>query len=306
MTLTTALLRGALGSLRKRPPYEDAVLPARASVAPAARIDVRHAAAYAEVCGFPPTGGTGPLPLTYPHVLGFPLAVRLMAAPDFPFPLLGLVHTAIEVEQHRALRPDDRPEIRVHAEGPVPHRRGTEFRMVTTGLLDGAEVWISRSTYLCRHRRADAVPEPRPDEGAAEPLPERAAWRLPADLGRRYGAVSGDRNPIHLHPLTARAFGFPRAVAHGMYTASRALAQAGTARGETYDWTVAFARPVLLPSTVDVAVRPAAAVPAAVRSAVEQVAPAVPDGAGDPATGLAYQAWDRTGRLHLAGRVTPR
>lgn len=32
-----------------------------------------------------------------------------------------------------------------------------------------------------------------------------------------------DLNPIHLHALTAKAFGFPRALAHGMYTSARAF-----------------------------------------------------------------------------------
>ncbi|MDT0380693.1 MaoC/PaaZ C-terminal domain-containing protein [Streptomyces sp. DSM 42041] len=284
MALTTTLLRGALGSLRKRPPYEGAALPARVLTAPSVRIDARHVAAYAEVCGFPPTGGTGPLPPTYPHLLGFPLAMRLLAGADFPFPLLGLVHTGIEVAQRRALRPGDRPEIRVHTEGLAPHRRGTAFHVVTSAWLDGAEVWSSRSTYLCRHRRPDAAPETGGADGAvrtnrtdtatrtdgagdAAPLPVRAEWRLPGDLGRRYGAVSGDRNPIHLHPLTARAFGFPRAIAHGMWTFARCLAEtsgtavgtgAGTGTGtgtgtsdpERLTAHARFAAPVLLPGEV--------------------------------------------------------
>jgi hypothetical protein len=49
-------------------------------------------------------------------------------------------------------------------------------------------------------------------------------WRLAGNLGRRYGAVSGDRNPIHLYPVTAKAFGFPTNIAHGMWTKARSLA----------------------------------------------------------------------------------
>ncbi|CAM5538070.1 Putative dehydratase OS=Streptomyces griseus subsp. griseus (strain JCM 4626 / NBRC) OX=455632 GN=SGR_4213 PE=3 SV=1 [Streptomyces griseus subsp. griseus] len=95
-------------------------------------------------------------------------------------------------------------------------------------------------------------PGPRaPDRAATAPedLPAHAEWRLPGDLGRRYGAVSGDRNPIHLHPLTARLFGFPRAVAHGMWTVARCLAEADDPagiRGVRAD----FRAPVLLPATV--------------------------------------------------------
>ena len=87
-----------------------------------------------------------------------------------------------------------------------------------------------------------------------------ARWRLGADEGRRYAAVSGDRNPIHLSVPTARALGQPRPVAHGMDTAARALALVGAARGDAFTWSVGFASPVRLPGSVAVTVqRPGAA-----------------------------------------------
>ena len=52
----------------------------------------------------------------------------------------------------------------------------------------------------------------------------RRPGRFPSDLGRRYGSVSGDLNPIHLSDPTAKLFGFPRAIAHGMWTKARCLA----------------------------------------------------------------------------------
>ncbi|MCH6161941.1 MaoC/PaaZ C-terminal domain-containing protein [Streptomyces marispadix] len=201
------------------------------------------------------------MPPTYPHILGFPLAMELMARPDFPFPVLGLVHTGIELTQYRALRPGDRPEISVHAEGPTPHRRGSSFDVVTEVRLAGALVWHSRSNYLCRHRpkNADAdtdshthaQPGTRPPEDPAPPLPLREHWDLPSGLGRRYARASGDGNPIHLHPLTAKLFGFPRHIAHGMWTFARALAGTGaTAGSEQLTARAEFKAPVLLPSTV--------------------------------------------------------
>jgi acyl dehydratase len=109
-------------------------------------------------------------------------------------------------------------------------------------------------------------------------------WSLAADVGRRYAAVSGDLNPIHLSRLTARPLGYPRAIAHGMYTASRALAAVGRARGDAFAWTVEFAKPVPLPSRVSVRV--------------------APDLAGG---GFAYSGWNgRSGALHLHGTVVPR
>ncbi|WP_230194954.1 MaoC/PaaZ C-terminal domain-containing protein [Streptomyces coriariae] len=212
-------------------------------VLPHLRVDLARLAAYERVCGFPT--GEDSLPLTYPHVLGFPLAMRIMSGRGFPLPLLGLVHTSIEITRHTTLAATGSYELTVHVERLAAHRRGTEAVVVTELRDDGTVVWESTSTYLARHRTeaAPAAREPEPD-----PLPVLDEWRLAADVGRRYGAASGDRNPIHLHPLTARLFGFPRAIAHGMWTVARCLAAHGTPQAVRV--RAEFRAPVLLPGTV--------------------------------------------------------
>ncbi|GAB2945677.1 MaoC family dehydratase [Streptomyces heilongjiangensis] len=268
-------------------------------VLPGVRIDLARLAAYERVCGFPT--GEDAVPLTYPHVLGFPLAMRIMSGRAFPLPLLGLVHTSIEITRRRRLPATGEYELTVYVDGLTPHRRGTEATVVTevrdTGGDRGCDeiAWESRSTYLARHRSGEAAnpadgdrrpttaplpattaavgdgdgggsddavvgdadgPDAPPAAFAARvrrapapaPLPALAEWRLGADVGRRYGAVSGDRNPIHLHPLGARLFGFPRAIAHGMWTVARCLAEHGTPPAALV--RAEFRAPVPLPSTV--------------------------------------------------------
>ncbi|MFF1698309.1 MaoC family dehydratase [Streptomyces sp. NPDC058257] len=244
--LAPLLLRGAILSPFKRP-HPDAPLPDSQPTLTDVRPSATHLAAYSRLCGYRTPEHT--LPLTYPHILGFPLAMRLMTTRAFPLPLLGLVHTSIEITQHRALTTADNLELSVHASHLTPHRRGTEATLVTDARVDGTTVWTSSSTYLARHRTNAPGAPATPREST--PLPARAEWRLPPDLGRRYGAVSGDRNPIHLYPLTARLLGFPRAIAHGMWTAARCLAQ--YTRHETPEAAhvhVDFKAPVLLPATV--------------------------------------------------------
>lgn len=245
MPLLLTLARGAATGLGKRPSAR-AVLPPVRLTAPPVRIDPARVAAYAEVCGFhPPLRDRDPLPLTYPHVLGFPLTARLMAARDFPLPLMGLVHTSVEIGATALPTLADRPELVVHAEELAPHPRGTQVVVVTQARLDGEAVWTDRSTYLARHR----TDRPAPGERPAEPddLPVLARWELPAGLGRRHARVTGDWNPIHLFPATARPFGFRRAIVHGMWTAARCLAAqpAGVRR-----FRADFRSPVPLPSTV--------------------------------------------------------
>ncbi|MFE7616296.1 MaoC family dehydratase [Streptomyces sp. NPDC057496] len=260
----TALVRGAVTSPFKRAGRPGATLPTDRIVLPAAPAAPRPLAAYRRICGFT---DPGPLPLTYPHVLGFPAAMRLMTARRFPLPVVGLVHTWIEITRHRSPHPADPLELTVYADELNAHRRGTEVTMVTEARLAGELIWESRSGYLSRHPPRTPTtatpPEPDPTAGpdptSSVPAPENtppppelpalAEWRLPGDLGRRYGAASGDRNPIHLYPLTARLLGFPRPIAHGMWTVARCLAEAP--RPSEIHWVRAdFRAPVLLPSTV--------------------------------------------------------
>ncbi|MFF3288362.1 MaoC/PaaZ C-terminal domain-containing protein [Streptomyces sp. NPDC003023] len=251
-SLAPLLARGAALSPLKRGVHAGAALPGTRLVLPAARTDDARLSAYSGICGFPAGDA---LPLPYPHILGFPLAMRLMADRAFPLPLLGLVHTRIGIARHgRVLVRDDRPELAVYAERLVAHRRGTEVVVVTEARLEGELVWESRSSYLARHRTTDDGPRESSPAGTA-PLPAVARWEVPGDLGRRYGAASGDRNPIHLHPLTAKLFGFPRAIAHGMWTFARCLAEAERTAGPADRARAEFKAPVLLPADVTYAAR---------------------------------------------------
>lgn len=256
--LTAALGKGVLTGIGKRPRTDAALPPTRLEL-PCDRLELGRLAAYARVCGYP---RTDPLPITYPHILGFPAAARLMADRAFPLPLLGLVHTSVEITQSAPLSPEDPLELAVFAEELRPHRKGTEVVMVTEVRREGELVWQDRSAYLSRGRSSlpgaatgDHGRDPVPGGSAPsppslpEPLPTRATWNLAADLGRRHAAVSGDWNPIHLYPWTARALGFPRTIAHGMWTIARCLAEREVA-GDPVRIRAEFRRPVLLPATV--------------------------------------------------------
>jgi len=207
-------------------------------------IDVEHLAAYQRVCGF---RIRDELPPTYLHVLAFPLAVSIMVDRAFPFPLTGLVHLANVIEQRRPIRVDEVVSLRVHAADLRPHDAGRTVDLLATATVGDETVWRSRSTYLRRGKQS----KPRPPHHPTPPPDSPAALiRVPGDIGRRYAAVSGDRNPIHLHPLTARAFGFPRAIAHGMWVKARTLAAVEARLPDAFTVEVAFKTPVLLPSTV--------------------------------------------------------
>jgi MaoC like domain len=194
---------------------------------------------YARVCGF---RLRDELPPTYPHVLAFPLHMELMTDGSFPFSPVGLVHIGNRIEVRRPLRIGEELELRVRPAEPEAERA---FALVTEARSGGEVVWREESTML--RRGGGQVPRRHEDfEGAFV-----ARWHLPDDLGRRYAAVSGDRNPIHMHALAAKLFGFPRAIAHGMWTKARCLAALETSLPEAYDVDVEFHKPILLPSRVE-------------------------------------------------------
>ena len=80
---------------------------------------------------------------------------------------------------------------------------------------------------------------------------------MPGEVGRRYADVSGDRNPIHLHPLSARLFGMPGMIAHGMWLKARCLAALEPVLADRFSVEVRFKLPVLIPGKVSFASQPA-------------------------------------------------
>lgn len=206
-----------------------------------------HVAAYARVCGFP---AKDTVPLPYPHVLAFPLHMAAMTSPDFPFPAIGTVHVANTITSHRPVRVGETLSVAVRVSAPRPHRSGQVVDFLAEVRSGGELVWESTSTYLRRGRPSGDAPKEASWAEDVDVPTGTIEWRLPGDLGRRYGAVSGDRNPIHLHPLTAKAFGFPRQIAHGMWSLARCVAALENRLPETVTVDVVFRKPILLPGTV--------------------------------------------------------
>jgi acyl dehydratase len=219
------------------------------------RVDRDRLAEYAEVCGF---GLRDTVPATYPHILAFPLHMALMTDGTFPFAPMGLVHVANRITQHRPVRAGDVLDLKVHAADLRTHPKGRRFDIVSEASVGGEVVWRDVSTMLRRGGGGggggdggDGGGERRGDPRADRPVPAGVTrWSLPGDLGRRYAAVSGDRNPIHLYGATAKAFGFPRQIAHGMWSKARCLAALESRLPDAFDVDVEFRKPVLLPATV--------------------------------------------------------
>jgi acyl dehydratase len=213
-------------------------------------VDPTQLAAYDRVCGF---ALSDVLPPTYPHMLAFPLQLALMSDRAFPFGLPGLVHVRNRIDVLRAIRADEPLDVEVWAERLAHHRSGATADLCTSVSVAGEEVWRGRSTYLSRGAKA---PEGAPESDTSVAIGEVrqvATWRVPDDAGRRYAKVSGDVNPIHMSGLAAKAFGFKRAIAHGMWVKARALAALSGRLPDALSVDVGFQKPLFLPSTVTLA-----------------------------------------------------
>ena len=229
------------------------------------------------------------LPAGFIHALAFPLAMSVMNRDDFPLPLLGMIHLKNHVVQSAPIVFTEALDIRAWTENLRGHRSGTQLDIVIEVRRAGEDAvrWRGVSSYLAKGVFLPGIDKPTAASVSADfsaPDPT-ALWQLGVDTGRAYAAVSGDFNPIHLSVLSAKALGLRRSIAHGMYLASRALADVGAAKGDAFSWDVAFEAPVFLPARV----------------ALDISTTQDGDGAWQSSD---YVAWNsRSGRKHFSGSV---
>jgi hypothetical protein len=235
----------ALGSVRRKP-KPDVAIPRMSVSLDALRFDAERLRAYRAICGFPEGGA---VPITYPQVHAIGLQMHLLARKEFPLPLIGLVHLKNRIVQERLLNEDEAFAVSVGVIGHKTTERGLEFELETT-YTDAAKrtVWTAVATVLHRGKGGGSRKKAAPPRDEDSRLSDYQAIDAPADIGRRYGRISGDMNPIHLYPFTAKLLGFDRHIAHGMWTLARscALVQPHLGRAPR-ELTVQFRQPLFLP-----------------------------------------------------------
>jgi MaoC dehydratase-like protein len=207
-------------------------------------LDPKHLAAYRKVCGF---SDTGTLPITYPHMHAHPLFMTLLLDSRFPFPAIGLVHVGNRITQYRPIQAREQLDVECSFGALEKKDAGYEFTILTNVTTGGEHVWESESTMIFRTgggSKKKSTPTPEPASNTVE-------WKIADNIGRRYGAVSGDRNPIHLYPLTAKLLGFKRQIAHGMWSKARCLAELESQLPtQAFSVDVQFKLPMFIPAKV--------------------------------------------------------
>ncbi|KAI8475531.1 MAG: hypothetical protein J3K34DRAFT_517346 [Monoraphidium minutum] len=227
-----------------------------------ARFDPARYASYLRLAGFagpPPTGA----PLTYPIVESFRLCMLAMASPAFPFNVLGSVLARNSTTVARPLAADEALiySVRIDPNYLKNDKGHIEIKIETTGTTPkGEAVWKNSLTVIVINPKAPRGGGKPPAEGGAGAAAERTHledWKLPAETGRRFGAISGDRNPIHLYAATSSLFGFKRPIAHALFIVARleaALAKAGFSPSYPALFETEFKRPTMLPAKLSAVV----------------------------------------------------
>ena len=223
-------------------------LPEVSFVVPSVIIDADHLSQYCDICGFKESKD---VPFIYPQILTFGLMLEFMGSEYCPWPAAGMVHMVNRIEQHNPLFIGDDLRIELSTGDLFRHEKGQMFNIKFQVLRGGHLVWQATQSTLCRVVKQPVGEQYRSVMHSETRLSRQASFSVPANIGRRYGKVSGDVNPIHLTNLTARAFGFKRAIAHGMWTKARALSallpEGITERAMA---EVEFKLPLYLPGTV--------------------------------------------------------
>ncbi len=189
--------------------------------------------------------------MTWPQVAAGPLHVAMFTDPAFPVPAMGIVHVRNRIEQLQSIADTEAVELTTWLARCETVDQGTQVQVVTEATVAGELRWRSELTALVRGK-SKTKKEKSPQSAQVESPSLRSVMvHVPVDMGRRYARVAGDWNPIHQYAWTAKAFGFPRAIAHGMWLLGRVLAESGDDL-PSYPRVceVHFRRPVLLPSTV--------------------------------------------------------
>ena len=202
---------------------------------------------YCELAGWQQDDTMHPL---YWQVRSLPLQLKLISSPQSPFAMLGLVHISNRVTDYTQCRPDIPCELIVRFGQVFQHRRGYAFEVVVTASQRGKPVYAAVGTYLARtgHSATGLPAWEERDMTLPDDTSELTPIQASGGLIRRYARVSGDYNPIHLSQVTAKLFGFKRAIAHGMWTAARVISDLQASHqlnGQEID--IQFKRPLFLP-----------------------------------------------------------
>lgn len=190
------------------------------------RIDADHLRRYNAAFGF----RNDAVPLTFLYLLAQRAQLATMLAGPMPFRIPGLIHVENRLAMHCPVVLDAPLALTTTLQLPPPASNGALHAVLETRAFDDERLAFScDSTYLIRRGSRSGRAAPLPEATPGKALGE---WAVAHDAGRRYAALSGDWNPIHLWPWSARLMGMRTPIIHGAHTLAKACSLLQTMSGQ--------------------------------------------------------------------------
>ncbi|MGL6257827.1 MaoC/PaaZ C-terminal domain-containing protein [Vibrio sp. WXL210] len=186
--------------------------------------------------------------LPFWFVFSQPVQLALFNLESFPVSVLGLVHTGLTIEKHQTRGAEDQYTVVAEVTRVERQESGTQVD-VAISIFAGDELCVSMlSNYLSPSRKRNKFhPKVSPNEQGYD-MSEAHLVDYNIGKARKYAKLSGDYNPIHIHTILAKLFGFKRPILHGMYSVASLFAYCNKRNlGSDKQMRVRFKRPLLLP-----------------------------------------------------------
>lgn len=162
------------------------------------------------------------LPIFYLQVLAFKLHLKLLNHKHLPFKVTGAIHKENSVTYHKPIYKNDPINFQVSIDKFVKTNTSTQCTILTEAYVSGEIKWQARSTYYHRNSKSEERKK-EPHLNTQRNVILQKTLKLSENLGRKFALISGDINPIHMHPMIAKLFGFQSTIIHGMYMSAKTL-----------------------------------------------------------------------------------
>ncbi|MDO4888002.1 MAG: MaoC/PaaZ C-terminal domain-containing protein [Actinomycetaceae bacterium] len=202
------------------------------------------------------------------RALCFEPTIDLLADRAVPVPVPGMVVTDQAWTLHRPVQLGTRVEVEACIATIRRSESGTEVLVRARVSVDGELAYDEETAYLAK--RAGGAEAAIGQRWDARPIDHRQTYGVNEagrlDLGQRAGlasrtftvadtrawaSITGDSNPIHMSSVTAKLFGYRRAVLHGAAVDAWACARLGMDGGTPCSAVAHFRAPVLAGARVE-------------------------------------------------------
>ncbi|MFD2165416.1 MaoC/PaaZ C-terminal domain-containing protein [Thalassotalea euphylliae] len=187
------------------------------------------------------------LPMSYLFNVGYRYLGQLLVQGPFPSGLMGLIHLSSDYEQHQQVDWSQPFDLIVRIDKLKNSKKGITYHLVTE-LLQSNDVCLTNFNKILDKAKGYRSAKTRTIEPPhGQSLSERV---LTARLARDYAKLSGDYNPIHLHPLFAKGLGLKSSIMHGMYNVHWLLTQLPPEQHQK-SVNARFNQPCYLPNNIE-------------------------------------------------------